>query len=486
MDLKLPKLKKINLNKEKKKKILLLSDDMRVHSGIGTMSKAIVLGTVHKYDWVQIGGAIKHPDDGKVMDLSGEAIEQTGVDDASVKIYPVTGYGSADHLRQVMSIEKPDAILHFTDPRFWQWLYQMEHEVRRNTPLMYYNIWDDLPYPHWNENAYESCDLLMGISKQTVNINRNVCQRKPRTDWDLTYVPHGVQDDQFFPITEDHKHFEEYTKFKKDVLGEDKYDFILMYNSRNIRRKSTSDLMLAFRIFCDSLPKEKAKRCTIILHTDPVDDAGTDLHAVADNIFNGHNVIFSNKKVDAKYLNFLYNLSSLGCNISSAEGFGLSCMEAIMSGTPVLVNCIGGLQDQVGLMKDDGTPVKLEDYTTDWPSNSDGRYKKHGEWSYVVWPQLNLQGSPMTPYIYDSNCDIRDVALQIKKAYENIEKLKDQGLAGREWAIENGFTSKGMCDEMIKSIEGCFKNWKPRKRYTLIDVNAPEPVYPDGILIKEI
>ena len=199
MDLKLPKLKKINLNKEKKKKILLLSDDMRVHSGIGTMSKAIVLGTVHKYDWVQIGGAIKHPDDGKVMDLSGEAIEQTGVDDASVKIYPVTGYGSADHLRQVMSIEKPDAILHFTDPRFWQWLYQMEHEVRRNTPLMYYNIWDDLPYPHWNENAYESCDLLMGISKQTVNINRNVCQRKPRTDWDLTYVPHGVQDDQFFP-----------------------------------------------------------------------------------------------------------------------------------------------------------------------------------------------------------------------------------------------------------------------------------------------
>jgi hypothetical protein len=44
-----------------KKKILLLSDDLRMTSGIATMSKEIVLGTIHKYDWVQLGAAIKHP-----------------------------------------------------------------------------------------------------------------------------------------------------------------------------------------------------------------------------------------------------------------------------------------------------------------------------------------------------------------------------------------------------------------------------------------
>ena len=43
-----------------------------------------------------------------------------------------------------MEIEKPDAIMHFTDPRFWIWLYQMEHEIRQNIPIMYYNIWDDI------------------------------------------------------------------------------------------------------------------------------------------------------------------------------------------------------------------------------------------------------------------------------------------------------------------------------------------------------
>ncbi len=68
MEIKLPKLKKINSDPTRsKKKILLLSDDLRMHSGIGTMSKEFVLGTLNKFDWVQIGGAVKHPDQGKIM-----------------------------------------------------------------------------------------------------------------------------------------------------------------------------------------------------------------------------------------------------------------------------------------------------------------------------------------------------------------------------------------------------------------------------------
>ena len=53
-----------------KKKILLLSDDLRLSSGVGTMSKEIVFGTLHKYDWFQIGAAIDHPEQGKLVDLS--------------------------------------------------------------------------------------------------------------------------------------------------------------------------------------------------------------------------------------------------------------------------------------------------------------------------------------------------------------------------------------------------------------------------------
>ena len=54
----------------KKKKIMLLSDDLRMSSGVGTMSREFVVGTLDRYDWVQIGGAIKHPEQGNVVDIS--------------------------------------------------------------------------------------------------------------------------------------------------------------------------------------------------------------------------------------------------------------------------------------------------------------------------------------------------------------------------------------------------------------------------------
>ena len=110
-----------------KKKILLLSDDLRMHSGIGTMSRFFVKETMNQYDWVQIGGAIKHPDRGKIADLSQAMQNELKIPDAYCKVYATDGYGDPNILREVMAMEKPDAILHFTDPRFWGWLYQMEH-----------------------------------------------------------------------------------------------------------------------------------------------------------------------------------------------------------------------------------------------------------------------------------------------------------------------------------------------------------------------
>ena len=53
-----------------KRTIMLLSDDLRMSSGVGTMSREIVLGTLQHYNWVQIGGAIKHPEAGKIVDMT--------------------------------------------------------------------------------------------------------------------------------------------------------------------------------------------------------------------------------------------------------------------------------------------------------------------------------------------------------------------------------------------------------------------------------
>ena len=174
-----------------RKKILLMSDDARMHSGVGRMSRELILHTLHKYDWVQIGGAIKHPEQGQRIEVKSDDLFKVPKG-ASCVIYPTTGYGNPDLVRQVMETDKPDAIIHFTDPRQWIWLYNMEHEIRQNIPIMYLNIWDDVPTPMYNRDYYRSCDMLMAISKQTYGINKRILREYDYEDWQIQYLPHGI------------------------------------------------------------------------------------------------------------------------------------------------------------------------------------------------------------------------------------------------------------------------------------------------------
>ena len=455
-----------------KKKILLLSDDLRMSSGVGTVSKNFVLGTLDKYDWVQAGGAIKHPEEGKVVDMNESVRKETGIEDASLKIYPISGYGNQELLRQLMNMEKPDAILHYTDPRFWTWLYQMEHEIRQNIPIFYYNIWDDLPYPRYNEFFYESSDLIMNISKQTVNIVNNCAVKKPRTDWDCTYVPHGIPDEKFFPIEKLDKKM---IDFKKNMLQKKEYDFVVFWNNRNIRRKLPSDVILAYKTFCDMLPKEQSDKCVLIMHTAPVDNNGTDLPAVVKELCPNYDVIFSHRKLEEEQLNWLYNIADVQVNMASNEGFGLGTAEAVMSGTPIIVNVTGGLQDQCGF-KIKGKHVTYQDYSEIVSFHDDRKWKDnpdltHGEWVKPVWPSnRSLQGSIPTPYIFDDRCRWDDVADRLKEWYDTPKDERvNAGLKGREWMMteEIGMSSKHMCDRFVHDMEQTWEKWTPRKRFTL-------------------
>ena len=483
MEIKLPKLRKIDPNKPKKKKILLLSDDLRMHSGIGTMSREFVLGTVDKYDWVQLGAAVKHPEHGKVIDVSDDVKKETGVKDASVKVYPHTGYGNAQVLNEILNIERPDAILHFTDPRFWQWLYAVEHEIRQKIPLMYYNIWDDLPYPHWNEPFYESCDLLMNISRQTQNIVKNVLQQFPKPDWAVQWVPHGVNSKRFFPIDPLHADYKDFEEFSVGFKKNNDVDFVLFWNNRNIRRKHPADLILSFKHFCDSLPKEKANKCCLLMHTQISDDNGTDLLAVKNALCPEYKVLFSTQAVDTRQLNFYYNLADVTMNIASNEGFGISWCESLHTATPIINNVTGGLQDGCRFEDEHG---KWIEFTTDFPSNHDGTYTEHGAWVRPVFPSnRSIQGSPITPYIFDDRVDYRDVSAAIKYWYDMSKDERDHfGMLGHDWVNgdESYMSAVGMSKKMSECIDKCFENWTPRKRFTTYKIEQRKQIEKPGVI----
>ncbi len=91
-----------HLKQEDRKKILLLCDDIRMHSGIGSMGKEIVLGTAHHFNWVNLGAALKHPEEGKAFDLSKQVNEQVGIEDSYVRLIPSSGYGTVKRVRELM------------------------------------------------------------------------------------------------------------------------------------------------------------------------------------------------------------------------------------------------------------------------------------------------------------------------------------------------------------------------------------------------
>jgi glycosyltransferase involved in cell wall biosynthesis len=463
----------------KKKKILLLSDDLRLPSGIGSVSRELVVGTADQFDWVQVGAAINHPDAGKILDISDSIKKDFGYEDCNVRIYPNSGYGDPNLIRHLMETEKPDAIVHFTDPRFWIWLYQMEHEIRQNIPLLYLNIWDDLPDPHYNRTFYASCDALFAISKQTYGINKRVLNKYlgegSLQPWQLKYIPHGINEKFFKPVPDSDADLQ---KLRKRFFGDKQYEYVVFFNSRNIRRKQLGDVIMAFKWFWDKLTPDQQAKTALLMHTDAVDENGTDLPVLLRDLAPELNVVITNTRLSVIEMNLLYNIADVTVNISSNEGFGLSGAESIMAGTPIIVNVTGGLQDHCGFTLSDSV-ITAEQYEQigslhdpdQWETRTDLDW---GDWCTPVWPACSsLQGSVPTPYIYDDRVNYKHVGRAIWEWWDMTrEQRKAMGAKGREYALnpESGLSASNMSNRLKSALQEVFDNWQPKKRFELIQL----------------
>ena len=460
------------MERSKRKKILLIGDDIRFFSGIATIAREIVLGTSHRYNYVIVGGAINHPDKGKRYDLCTSTNDIAKIPDSEVILYPTDGYGNADLIRQMIKHEKPDALFFITDPRYYTWLFEIEGEIRQQIPMIYLQIWDCEPAPIYNANYYRSCDALLAISKQTKALNEVVLGEEAKGKV-LRYVPHGINQDMFYPVAKDSEENKEVQKFRKTVLKDKDFDFVVVFNSRNIRRKSIPDTILAFKHFLDQLPAEKANKCCLLLHTQAVDDNGTDLPAVIELLLGEKKdqVVFSNPGTSTQYMNYLYNMSDVSILISSNEGWGLSITEAMMSGKMIIANVTGGMQDQMRFVDENG---KWIEFNESFCSNHLGKYKECGEWAIPVFPSnISLQGSVPTPYIFDDRADFRDAAAAIRKVYDlGAEERERRGLLGREWVMskESKMSAVHMCENIIEAVDKTITTFVPREKHEIIKV----------------
>jgi len=295
----------------------------------------------------------------------------------------------------------------------------------------------------------------------------------------IKYVPHGINEDHFFPMTsvDDLKHLDE---FKKNLFQGKDIEFIAFFNSRNIKRKSPGDVILSYRMFCDMIGEEKAKKCALVMHTQAVDENGTDLYAVREAICDDSyvNVFFSQERLDTPQINLLYNIADVGMLITSNEGWGLSLTETMMAGKMIIANVTGGMQDQMRFTDENGDWI---DFSSDFPSNHRGTYKDHGIWAVPVYPSnISMVGSVPTPYIFDDRCAPEDVAKALYTVYDlGKEERTRRGLLAREWVTsdESGMSARQMCTNVIEAMDESFDKFVPRSRFDLFKVEERPKKY---------
>lgn len=239
------------MSEEKKYTIVTISDHPLAESGVARQTRYIIdhLVKTGKFRIISIAAAIKHDD---------YRLQKVDIWKDDVVIVPCDGYGNQNLMRQIMDAENPDALWIMTDPRFYEWLFHMEHEIHKKMPILYNTIWDNYPAPKYNSPFYESADFLGCINKLTYDIV-NQLGFGDRAE----YIPHGVPQDQFVILRDKTQ-----TELKLQFFGEDhKNSFVVFYNSRNAMRKRTGNAMMAFKEFRDNLPEEEKNKVLFLMHT---------------------------------------------------------------------------------------------------------------------------------------------------------------------------------------------------------------------------
>ena len=416
---------------QKKLKVLVLSDHALSTSGVGTQTRHLLNGLIEKGCWTfrQFGAAVEHAD------------YNTVVVNEDLIIKPIDGFGNPNMLRVALATEKPDILFIFTDPRFFVWLFEMEDEIHQICPIVWWHVWDNYPYPKFNEPFYDSTDLINCHSHMTYEMLKEKYPRK--TNW----IPHSLPDNVYYPLAQ-----EQIKTFKNQLLGENRKDhFVGIWVNRNAKRKRPNDVLESWSLFLKELKRKKGhQNATLIMHTDPNDQEGPNLFATSEALGIQNNVFFSKDRLEFEKMNVLYNISDFCLNMSYAEGFGLTTLEAMMTGTPIVAAKTGGLTKQV--VND------LEGGENGVAMNIDLK---------------TLVGSQTVPYIYEDYVSNKNVANSIMKIFKlnkkEKRKLSKKVLRYAKKQFGHQKTIDAWHDTMTSTLKE-FRDTKNNRKWKVIEV----------------
>ncbi|PIY49188.1 MAG: hypothetical protein COZ05_01015 [Armatimonadetes bacterium CG_4_10_14_3_um_filter_59_10] len=179
--------------------------------------------------------------------------------------------------------------------------------------------------------------LLSNTAKQQIESSCSVKTGLP--------IPLGLPAGQYVPLPERQR-------LRADAGLQDM--IVLGRTDRNTHRKNYAALFEAFGVLCESLDD-----VVLVIHADPADPFGKDLRLLRRFYRLGQRVRFTcdderiqsvvgTGVLDEAGMRRLYNLFDIYVSPTQGEGFGMTLLESIACGVPVVVTDWGSARETVG------------------------------------------------------------------------------------------------------------------------------------------
>lgn len=198
---------------------------------------------------------------------------------------------------------------------------------KRQFKIIYYFPIDGNVIPSWFDN-FDVIDRPIAYTEYARAEAMNVRPIK-----NLGCIYHGIDTNTFSPLMPDEKR-----EFRKVFFGDNADKHIITNINRNQTRKDIPCTVFAFKEVMETIPNS-----FLYLHMNPDDPQGWKLRAVMEQtgLVNNIDYMFTSPEhienpPDAGFLNCIYNASDVYLTTTTGEGFGLTILEAMAAGIPVV------------------------------------------------------------------------------------------------------------------------------------------------------
>jgi len=417
-------------------KILYVSDDIRLPTGYGRLGYKWCSYLRDQGHEVTILGSYLTPQPFRPTTFEG------------LTIWPSREYGSVAEVRYMLDNVKPDVVLVNADPRFFDPLFSIDNEIRRECPLVFYHLWDDEPFPRFNVPKYKCCDRIIAGSKFVYDMLS--AEKDFHELPELDFVPIGIDEDVYKPLP-----FEERERFRKEFMhltgNAFNPDFVVGFVGRFGGRKRLIDMMKYFAKFA------KGKSDVLMLMHTTLQDEGGMIDYVKNSLFRDDPIIISalqNQK--DSFINQLYNFFDVNLNLAFAEGFGMPLLEGLFAGTAGVSPANKG---PLGFLNSENGVVMKSDVVT-------------------------CSGAMGTPYIDAQYVNEQTVVNTLEDLYQNRRKLNEKSSNARASVLLR-YNEKQMLEGIENSLKTAMENFKstPNVMVTRIPDKMSEEFKPKMIKV---